>query len=196
MIIRKIPVFNGETVISEEYARFGKKVVVRSFETSDGKVLGFLCTVNPHADPAIIFAVTDHGTVFLVDQFRHATRAFEMELPGGCLKPGQTWEDAWEKTARAELREEVGVEATEMRVIGGRMPFNPALEDNYFRAVLATGCRVVQEQKLDDTEVMTIREVSLSEFRNMLRAGQITDAKTIAVGHLALDHLGLLGGGG
>ena len=187
------PVFVGERVVDERYARFGKKIVEFDYRMSNGKVLPFLCAVNPGADPIIIFAVTDDGNVFLVNQFRHATKEFVLELPGGNLKSGHSWEDAsWEDAAKAELLEELGVVASELKVIGERMPFNPAFETACFRAVLATGCKVIGDQDLDDTEVMTVRKIPIGKFREMLKNGTVTDAKTVAIGYLALDHLGLL----
>lgn len=187
------PVFVGERVVDNRFARFGKTIVEFDYRMPGGKVLPFLCAVNSGADPAIIFAVTDDGSVFLVNQFRFATKEFVLELPGGNLKRGQSWEESWEDAAKAELSEEVGVVASKLKVIGGRMPFNPAFETACFRAVLATGCKVVGSQDLDDTEVMTVRKIPIVEFREMLKRGEITDAKSVATSYLALDHLGLLG---
>lgn len=183
------PEFIAERVTDDRFARFGKTIVERDYRMPNGKVLPFLCTANPGADPVIIFAVTEVGTVFLVNQFRFATGEWTLELPGGCPESGQTWEDA----AKAELEQEIGAEASELEVIGGRMPFNPAFEVAYFRAVVATGCKVIKAQDLDDTEAMTVREVTLRELRQMLKNGEITDAKTVATSYIALDHLGLLG---
>jgi 8-oxo-dGTP pyrophosphatase MutT (NUDIX family) len=140
-------------------------------------------------DPFIVFALTEHGNVFLVNQFRFGINGWVLELPGGCPKLGQTWEDV----ARAELLEEAGVEASEMKIIGRPMPFNPALENTRFTAVLATGCKVVMPQNLDSAEMIIVAEISVESFREMLKKGEITDAKTVAIGYLALDHLGLLG---
>jgi len=191
-ILPQAPEFVGERVIDDRYARFGKTIAEFDYRMPDGKVLPFLCAVNSGADPAIIFAVTDDRSVFLVNQFRFATKKFVLELPGGNLKRGQSWEESWEKAAKAELLEEVGVVASELKVIGERMPFNPAFETACFRAVLATGCRVVGPQDLDDTEVMAVQKIPVEKFREMLKNGEITDAKTVAIGYLALDHLGLL----
>lgn len=183
------PVLVEERVLDDRAARFGKQVVERDFRMSDGEVCSFLCVVNPGADPVIIFALSERGTVFLVHQFRFGVNRWVLELPGGCPRSGQNWEDA----ARAELLEEAGVEAKEVRIIGTSMMFNPMLENICFSAILATECRMVRSQNLDSTEVMSVVEISIEKFREMLKKGEITDAKTVAIGYLALDHLGLLG---
>lgn len=184
------PVLVEERTLDDRAARFGKQIVERDFRMPDGKVFPILCVTSPGMDPVIVFAVTeDEQTVFLVNQFRFGVNDWVLELPGGCPKTGQTWEDV----ARAELLEEVGVEARKMRVIGAPMAFNPALGNVRFTAVLAIGCKVARSQDLDSTEVMTVREIPVLKFRKMLKRGEITDAKSVAIGYLALDHLGLLG---
>jgi ADP-ribose pyrophosphatase len=182
------PVLVGERIISDAFARFGKVAVEYDYRMSDGNVLPFFSVRNPGEDPVIIFAVTDANTVFLVNQFRFATNEFVLELPGGCPKSGQTWQDA----TNAELLEEVGVEASGLRLIGPPILLNPAIESIQFKAVLATGCKVVKEQQLDDTEVMTVREVALEKFWSMLKGGEIKDGKTVATAFFAFDQLGLL----
>lgn len=184
----QLPVLIGERVIDDRYAKYGKGVVERDFKMPDGKVLPMICITSPQMNPIIIFAVTCDKEVLLVNQFRFATNELVCELPGGCPKPGQNWEDV----ATAELMEEVGAEALEMKVIGKPIPFNPALQDCKFTAVLATGCRIVKPQTLDEGEQMTVMKIDILHFRKMLKEGEITDAKTIATGYLALDHLGLL----
>lgn len=183
------PVLVEQRVLDDRATRFGKQIVERHFKMPDGEVLPILCVINLGMDPIIVFALTERGTVFLVNQFRFGISGWVLELPGGCPKPGQTWEDA----ARTELLEEVGAEARDMKVIGESMMLNPVLGNIHFNAVLATGCKVVRAQDLDSTEIMTVMEVSVGKFREMLKKGEITDAKTVAVGYLALDHLGFLG---
>lgn len=182
------PVLVRERVLDDRSAQFGKTVVERDFRMPGGNVVPILCISSPGMDPFIVFALTTRGTIFLVNQFRFGINGFVLELPGGCPKPGQTWEDV----ARTELLEETGVEASKMRVIGEPIAFNPSLENTRFTAVLATGCRVVRPQDLDSSETMTVKEITIGKFREMLKKCEITDAKTVAIGYLVLDHLGLL----
>jgi ADP-ribose pyrophosphatase len=182
------PVLVGERTIDDRYKRFGKLVVERDFRMPTGDVITMLCVDGGGLHPFITFAVTDAGTVILVKQFRYAMNNWVYELIGGCPKPGQSWEEC----IKSELLEEVGAVAKEIKIIGKPMPLNPAILDVQVTAVLATGCRIIRPQELDSTEVMTIEEVPISEFRDSIRSGRYCDAKTVATGYLALDHLGLL----
>jgi len=182
------PKLVADRILNDTYARFGKVIIERDFQMPDGQVLPILCVANSGMDPFIIFALTEQKTVFLVNQFRFGTNEWLLELPGGNPKAGQTWEEG----VQAELLEEVGAEAHEVKIIGTPMPFDPALGNARFTAVLATGCRIVRPQHLGSAEIMTIKELPVTKFREMLKNGKITDAKTVAAGYLALDHLGLL----
>lgn len=186
---QQAPVLTGERVIDDRFARFGKRIVERDFKMPDGKTLPILCVSNAGMNPSIIFALTERGTIFLVNEFRFGINSMILELPGGCQGPGA----AWEEVAKSELLSEAGVEAESMKVIGEPMPVDAALGDAHLTAVLATGCRSVNRQKLDESETMSVVEVSVGRFREMLKKGEITDTKTVATGYLALDHLGLLG---
>ena len=54
---------------------------------------------------------------------------------------------------------------------------------------VARGCVKVQEPTPGEGESPELELVSLREFREHLRSGQLTD---VGPGYLALDHLGLL----
>lgn len=56
-------------------------------------------------------------------------------------------------------------------------------------AFVATGCKKVGEINADDFEFIEVVELSLTEFREHLRSGQLTD---IDVGYIGLDYLNLL----
>ncbi len=183
------PVLIEERSIDMRAARFGKHVVERDFKMANGKVFPILCVTAANIYPVILFPMTDRGTIYLLNQFRFGTKSWVHELPGGCPKPTQGWEEA----AAHELREEIGAVATKLEKIGGPMPLNPALEDNTVVAVVATGCKLVGDQKLDQSEEAIVSEVTVAEFRKLVKEGMIVDSKTVAIGYLALDHLGFLG---
>ncbi len=183
------PVLVAERVVDDRAARFGKIVIERDFQMPNGSIASFICVASPEIGPSIlIFPLTTQRKVLLVNQFRFATNEWTLELPGGRLKPGQSWQEA----TKDELLEEVGAEVKKMKIIGNPIPNDPALQTTYFNVVLAKGCKVVKSQNLDSTEVMTVVEFSIKKFREMLKKGKITDAKTVAAGYLVLDHLKLL----
>lgn len=63
--------------------------------------------------------------VVLVRQYRHLTRAFSWEVPGGGILPGEPPDDA----AQRELREEAGYRAGRLRRLGGFWPNNAYLDE-------------------------------------------------------------------
>ncbi len=65
------------------------------------------------------------GRVILVRQYRHITRDFSWEIPGGGILPDEPPEEA----AQRELREESGYRADRLRRLGGFWPNNAYLDE-------------------------------------------------------------------
>ncbi len=63
--------------------------------------------------------------VVLVRQYRHLTRAFSWEIPGGGILPNETPDEA----AQRELREEAGYRADRLRRLGEFWPSNAYLDE-------------------------------------------------------------------
>ena len=63
--------------------------------------------------------------VILVRQYRHITRDFSWEIPGGGILP----EEPPEEAAQRELREEAGYRAGRLRRLGGFWPNNAYLDE-------------------------------------------------------------------
>jgi ADP-ribose pyrophosphatase len=63
--------------------------------------------------------------VLLVRQFRHVTRDFSWEIPGGGILPGESPEEA----AQREMREEAGVRAGRLQALGKFWPNNAYLDE-------------------------------------------------------------------
>ena len=76
-------------------------------------------------DWANIIALTPDNHVVLIRQYRHGSDRFEVELPGGCIDPGEAPLDA----AVRELLEETGYSG-ENPVIIGQMSPNPSIPLN------------------------------------------------------------------
>lgn len=72
------------------------------------------CNLNPEGGGAVIMPILPNGKVALIRNFRHATRSWEYELPGGAREPNETLEEA----ARRELKEETGMIAKEISLLG------------------------------------------------------------------------------
>lgn len=157
-----------------------RKITRRSYIMPDGSAADFEIRLEPLV--ATIFALTPDRRVLLAEQFRPGPGATLRELPGGAFEAGESPEAA----ARRELREETGCEG-ELHFVGET--FSGAYSTMRHYNFVALNCRKVSEPCLDDHEFINVVEITLDEFRALLRAGQLTD---VATGYLCLDYLGLL----
>jgi ADP-ribose pyrophosphatase len=112
--------------------------------------------------------------ILLIRQYRYAAGGFMLEVPAG--RPDRTGED-WEVCARRELEEETGL-------VAGTLTFmttiytTPGFTDERIRLFLATDCTRGTEKK-DDDEFIEPLTLPISEALSRVRAGEISDAKTI-----------------
>lgn len=166
--------------ISEEMVHEGyRKVERRVYLLPDGRAADF----EIHLDPQVvaILALTPDRRVILAKQYRPGPERMLVEMPGGGIEPGETPEAA----ARRELLEETGFEGELAYVAENLYGYSTMLQHNF----VATNCRRVAQPRPDSNEFIDVVEISLDEFRNLLRSGQMTD---VATGYLGLDYLGLL----
>lgn len=137
-----------------------------------------------HSGAAAVVALDDRDQVTLVHQFRHAAGGFIWEIPAGVLHDGEKPKDC----AVRELREETGLVAGDLEGIGSILT-TPGFCDERIYLFLARHCRA-SEQQLEADEVLTVSSFPLGTALDMIRRGEIQDAKSIAGLHLAAAHLG------
>ena len=122
---------------------------------------------------AIVVAAVDHeDQVYLVRQYRHAIGQYLLELPAGCLEPGEEPLLA----AQRELREEVGLVAQEWVYLGAFYS-TPGFVNEVLHAYLARGLGEVPRDPDDDEDISVIR-YPLSRLLDHLE--DVPDAKTMA----------------
>lgn len=121
----------------------------------------------------VIVPLTDDLQVRLVRQYRSAVEEFLLELPAGTLEPNESPEQA----APRELAEETGDRAAHWERLAGFYTV-PGICDEYLHLFLATGLTPGQtNQEFDEfIEVVTL---PLEEALDMVKSGEIRDAKTI-----------------
>lgn len=136
-----------------------------------------------HPGAAAIVALDDEGCVTLIHQFRHAAGGFIWEIPAGKLDHGEEPVQC----ARRELQEEAGLRAQELIHLGAVLTA-PGFCDERIHLFLARGLSTAPQQ-LDHDEVLTVSHTPLSDALEMIRRGEIQDAKTIAGLHLAAEHI-------
>lgn len=115
-----------------------------------------------------IAAVTKHDELVMVRQYRHGTKKFELETPGGCIEKG---EDPVIAGIR-ELREETGYAGENARIIGKVSP-NPALQGNFCYAMLIENVEKTTDTEFDDGEdIFTIR-IPYKKVKELVLSGEL-----------------------
>lgn len=132
-----------------------------------------------HPGSVVLIPITDRGEIVLVRQYRHAMGRSAWELPAGSLKPGEDPPTA----ARRECQEETSLIPVEVERLGAFFP-TPGFCDEEMHFYRATGLRtptdgdpVVQQDEDEDIETGAF---SVDTIREMVRAGEIVDLKTVA----------------
>ncbi len=123
------------------------------------------------------------NTVALVRQYRHAAGEYLLEIPAGSLEDG---EDPQTGAVR-ELEEETGVRAAKIEKLA-EFYVSPGFLTEKMHLFLATELSET-EQKLEDDEILTVQRHSSESLLEMIKNGEIRDAKTIIGIILCQNHL-------
>ena len=123
------------------------------------------------------------GNVYFVEQFRIAARKELLELPAGKIETGEAPLDA----AKREVREEIGMAAGELKLIG-EFYMSPGYANEYMYCYLATGLYPAPLTP-DADEFINVRKIPLKEVQSMIQSGKIIDSKTLAAFALASPYL-------
>jgi ADP-ribose pyrophosphatase len=126
-----------------------------------------------HHGSAVIVPVFADKTVALVKQYRHAARKYLLEIPAGSLEKDENPEIG----ARRELEEEIGVVAGKMEKLS-EFYVSPGFLTEKMFVFLATDLTETA-QKLEADELIEIEKFTFEEAFEMIREGEIEDAKTI-----------------
>ncbi|MCP4124648.1 MAG: NUDIX hydrolase [Bacteroidetes bacterium] len=129
-----------------------------------------------------ILPVDDMGNTWLIGQHRYPLDEYTWEIPEGGGVIGQDILAA----AKRELEEEAGLKAACWEEIQ-RLHLSNSVSDEIGIIFLATHLNYV-DVKPDETEVLTIRKMHLTEAIEMLKNGEITDTMSV----VALMHASVL----
>ena len=168
----------GAETIYEGYAI---RVAVGTFAGDDGTT--FTRDIVHHPGAVAVVPLHEDGSVTCVRQYRPAIGRTLLEIPAGLRDVA---DEPMAETATRELAEEVGLRAESITHL---VSFHNAVghSDEEVHVFVAKGLTPIPAQPLGpEEEAMTIERHGLAELRSMIRAGQVTDVKTIvAVGLLS-----------
>jgi 8-oxo-dGTP pyrophosphatase MutT (NUDIX family) len=120
-----------------------------------------------------VLPIDDEEHTYLVGQFRYTLNTYEWEIPEGGCPEGE----APEAAARRELREETGLEAQQIQLMG-RAHLSNSITDEEAFLFLATGLQQFEAQP-EGTEKLEIRRVPFEEALRMAQSGEITDSLSL-----------------
>jgi ADP-ribose pyrophosphatase len=167
----------GRTTVHEAH---GRSLAEVTYELPSGVREVF--TIKVERPCAAVVAATRDGKMILTRQFRPGPRKVLYELPGGYIDDG---EDVIQAAAR-ELREETGYSGSFQ--VAGKC-YNDAYSEMVKWCVVATGATKEFDPRPDPAEFIEVLAVEISQFRSVLKSGEMTDADA---GYMAMDFLGLL----
>ncbi|MCL2140407.1 MAG: NUDIX hydrolase [Dehalococcoidia bacterium] len=140
--------------------------------------------VIEHLGAVAIVAVEPNGNILLVKQYRHPTGKELLEIPAGGVESGETPEE----TARRELQEETGFFPGELERLAGFYSA-PGFSNEFLHLFLATD---LSPSLLIAEDTSEIQVVSISPLKamEMIKSGEIIDAKSIIglLYYLSLSH--------
>jgi 8-oxo-dGTP pyrophosphatase MutT (NUDIX family) len=117
-----------------------------------------------------VIPIDEDGNTYLVGQYRYPLDEYSWEIPEGGSPVGT---DPLE-SAKRELKEETGLEATQWTKIGRIHTSNSATDEEGF-LYIAEGL-VQGEHEPEDTEDLRVWKLPLAEAVNMVMDSRITDA--------------------
>ena len=130
--------------------------------------------VVEHDAVVAIVPVDEDGNAVLVRQHRYPIGKDLLEVPAGIVEASESPYDC----AQRELQEETGFISRDLRALGGFW-VSPGFCNEYIHAYLARDL-VPSRLPADEDEYIRVERLPLSRIPDLIRDGEIEDAKTIA----------------
>ena len=180
-----------EHIVQDEWIDFRRS----AYRLPDGNVFEPFYSYS-RKDYVVVVASDCDGNFLCVRQFRQGIRKVTTEFPaGGLERPdgreyrtgtgGASSEDAL-AAAKRELLEETGYSSCEWTHLI-TIPSNATMADNYVYVYLATGCRRVSGQDLDETEFLNVELHTKQEIEKLIRTGEFQQAVHVMAWLLAKE---------
>ncbi|MEY7999466.1 NUDIX hydrolase [Clostridium sp. Mt-5] len=127
-----------------------------------------------HPGGVAILAYKDSDTLFMVEQFRKPIEKSILEIPAGKIEKNEDIKVC----GMRELEEETGYKARKFEYIG-KVVTSPGFCDEYIYFFKAEDLYKGRNDIGDEDEFINVKEVKESRIKDMIKKGEIIDAKTI-----------------
>lgn len=166
--------FEEKTLLNENIYK-GKiiEVNLKTVELPNGKE-GKREIVN-HPGGVAILAYKDKETILLVEQFRKPLERNLLELPAGKIEKGEEPKICGIR----ELEEETGYKANKFSYLG-KIVTSPGFCDEYIYLYKAEDLYKGSTGLQDEDEFINVKELKIDIIKEMIKKGEIIDAKTIS----------------
>ena len=162
----KPEIISTETVYQAKIFRVSRHTIRESDVIYEREIIS-------HNGSAVIVPVFEDQTIALVRQYRHPAGKYLLEIPAGSLEANENPEIG----AARELEEEIGVRAAKIEKLT-EFYVSPGFLSEKMHVFLATDLTEVG-QNLEDDELISIERISFPRAFEMIRSGEIEDAKTM-----------------
>jgi len=175
-----------EKTLSSQQIYDGRAVKLRvdTVEKPSGKTT--TREIVEHSDCVAVVVLDSKDKVILVRQFRKAVGKTLLEIPAGCIDPGEQPIAC----VRRELQEEIGYLPNKIDKLGGFYAA-PGYCTEYLHLYVASHL-IPRRLEAEDTEDIEVVRVPLSRIPDLIASGEICDGKSVA-GLLRVISLGLKG---
>lgn len=129
-----------------------------------------------HPGGVAVLAYKDSSTILLVEQFRKPIEQRLLEVPAGKIEKGEEPKVC----AIRELEEETGYKAKKFDYLG-KIVTSPGFCDEYIYLFKAQDLYKGNDNLQDEDEFINLREFNVKKVKQMIKDGEIIDAKTAAI---------------
>lgn len=158
-----------------------RAVVTKHFVLPDDSVGDFQTFNAEGTHFAGVIALTPDHQVITAYQYRPGPEKMMYEIAGGAVNADEDYQVG----AMRELKEETGYVSTNVSYLGD--VYKDAYNNGTWHYYLALDCQPhTAGQQLDDKEFVEMRRISIAEFLNNAKMGNMTDVEAV---FLAYDHL-------
>lgn len=128
-----------------------------------------------HNGGAAVIPVMDDGKIIMVRQWRNALDRFTLEIPAGARDSS---EETGRECAARELEEETGFYSKNIDWLVTSHSW-AAFTNEKVEIFVATNL-IPSKQKFDEEESIVLETYTISELKEKIFSGEITDSKTVA----------------